>query len=473
MKTNNATFSLPQSFLLNDLIDEGKKIWWTAILLIIVFAVAGRSLGPVFLKREITSVISYTIDKTYDVAADTQIATCIGSSVDKIFETSGLGEALRDEIGDDSFQDGNDMVDVSYDGSLNVVYAIIRGKDIDQVQKVYTAFKKVFPKYLCSIEGSLYASVLSEIPPTAEGQLPSKLISSLIGGCIGFVLFLIIAMIKTLFFRKIKRKEDVETVTSMQCLGSLPEVRTPRGKGVQLLDINSTKPRMKYYSHAIRSISFKLDKDLQRLGKKILLIASIHPNEGKSSVTVNLARSLKNRGKKVLIIDFNYQNPTIEKSLGIQRAKTGLEHVYFNESPVLSAICEHMDIHTLSFLTSNNDFSKYVQSEETANLLNQLKEKFDYILIDTAPVSVNPDYLKLNEYADCQIFVIRKEFDRKSNLQNLVNGITGKSANVLGYIMNGVSEKELSISYGYGYHYGSQYGYGSRSKRESRRTGKH
>lgn len=199
------------------------------------------------------------------------------------------------------------------------------------------------------------------------------------------------------------------------------------------------------YSKLKTSIKYSsVDKN-----KKVFLLTSSDKGEGKTTTTANLAISLSLDNKKVLLIDCDLRRPSLHKYLKIESFE-GLTEVLIGDISIEKAIGKIKE--NLYFLPAGNrppNPAEIVGSEEFEILLQRLKEKFDYIIIDTPPIGFVADAQILSSKVDGVILVVRYGSTKKSELVSCKEALELVGGKLIGSIING-AERERDYKY---YHY--------------------
>lgn len=197
-----------------------------------------------------------------------------------------------------------------------------------------------------------------------------------------------------------------------------------------------------------------LDKD-----SNIIAITSCEPGEGKSTIISNLAISLAQSGKKVLLIDCDLRKPIIHKKFGISNT-TGLTSLLLKESTIEEAIYK-VDIPNLGLIPSGPvppNPSEILGSKKMGKILEELRNYFDIILLDSPPVLVVSDLHVLASSVDGILLVATYGITEKNAILRAKEGILKVGGKVLGVVENKIPQD--AEGYGYsGYGYGQYKGY--------------
>lgn len=185
------------------------------------------------------------------------------------------------------------------------------------------------------------------------------------------------------------------------------------------------------------------------LGEKcpVIGVTSSMRGEGKSTTSVNLAYAFAEKGHKVLLIDGDLRIPSIAKKLEIE-STPGLSDMLRGKSAPTTEFQTFLldNWHVLPSGDIPPNPSELLGSERMKNLLDQLRETFDYIIIDLPPVNIVSDAVSISGLISGMIVVIREEYTEKKELERCFRQLKLSNANVLGCVMN--AAKSGSTSYG-------------------------
>ena len=272
---------------------------------------------------------------------------------------------------------------------------------------------------------------------------------------IGLLLPLIVIYIYNLLDNKIHNKEDIENL--------LPNVSII----AEIPFIEADNKIIKYFDRSILSESFRILRTnigyLTNENKKgeTLLVTSTIKGEGKTFVSLNLAITLSTLGKKVILIGADLRNPQLHKKLNLERSNSkGVTNYLYDNTVTIDEI-------KVKNLNSNLKFDIIFSGAIPPNpaellsngrfelMLNELKNEYDYIIVDTAPTLLVTDTVLIAHLADAVLYVTRANFTEKKLTKFIATLKTLNSIKSMGIILNNVGENK-----GYGYKYSYNYGYG-------------
>ena len=195
--------------------------------------------------------------------------------------------------------------------------------------------------------------------------------------------------------------------------------------------------------------------------KKLVVTSSI-PGEGKSTVSINLARVLAENGTRVILIDCDMRKPMLHKYLRAQRFRTrGLSTVLSGISTLEDSVATFSDLQ-FDLMTAGPippNPTELLASEEMEHLLDLLAKQYDYVICDTPPVSVVTDAAILSQYNAGVILVVRQKYATFKQAKKAKQNLENVHADILGCVLNqydvskNVKETKQSSYYYYNYDY--------------------
>ena len=195
---------------------------------------------------------------------------------------------------------------------------------------------------------------------------------------------------------------------------------------------------------------FSIDKSLKRI-----LVTSSIPSEGKTTVAINLAITLAETDSKVLLIDCDLRKPTIHKYLHISSKALGVTNILSAKSSIdeCTVYIDELNISVIAAGSIPPNPTELLTSARMSDLVNQVSEQYDYIVMDTPPVSLVTDAAVMSKNSDGVLFVVRHNYTRiesarlaKTNLENI-------GAHVIGCVLNAFKADQSSRDYAYYSHY--------------------
>lgn len=262
---------------------------------------------------------------------------------------------------------------------------------------------------------------------------------------------------------------------------TLKEIKLKKKKG---LLIHSNAYISLRFTENFHKIAAKLEHMKNHSGDKVFVITSVAENEGKSTCAANIAVSLADRGNKVVLLDFDFKKPALYKIFSEESTESGELSDLLNKNVDFEDFAFRPFKKTSLSLAINtkpdSNYRSLIENGSIAELTKKLREQFDYVIVDTAPLSLDSTVTDIIQMVDKTVLVVRTDTVNVNALNDSIATISKISPNLAGCILNDVHMNILPFSitgndesnryggYGYGYgkysHY-SHYGhYGKHRK---------
>ncbi len=303
--------------------------------------------------------------------------------------------------------------------------------------------------------------------PTTSGIVSTKN-RTVMGIAILVGLFLPIAILylMNLLRYKIGGRDDVEKLTELPILSDVAIASKQAKEDGEIVVKENRNNAMEEVFRGLRSnLLFTLKE-----GEKVIVCTSSISGEGKTFISSNLAMSFAILGKKTIMIGLDIRKPRLQDVFGYEHRKEGITNLLKIENPSWEQIKEqilpsnkHDNLSLLPAGAIPPNPTELLARKSLDNIINTLKEHFDYIIIDSAPVGLVTDTVSIARVSDATVFVCRADYTPKRDF-DLINTLAkeGRLRNV-SVVINGIdmSKKKYGYYYGYGhYGYGHHYSYG-------------
>lgn len=237
----------------------------------------------------------------------------------------------------------------------------------------------------------------------------------------------------------IASKEDCERLSGMPVIGTIENVSKKLNNGVVLV---KNYPKSSF-AESFRNMRVRIEYMARRESKIVILVTSAEPADGKTFVATNVASIYQLMGKKVIIADFDLRRPSVSKTLAIDTNK-GLSNYLIGQITLEEAILSHpdygFDIIPAGTLPPNP--SELIKTAKTKELIEYLKEVYDYVIIDCSPVGLVSDAYILAKMADTTLFVVRRGKTNKSFFKSVVTQIKNDDVENVALVFNDVKGRE-------------------------------
>jgi len=280
-------------------------------------------------------------------------------------------------------------------------------------------------------------------------------VTLLLGGLIPFMILYIIFLLDN----KVHTSKDVEAVVKAPIIGEIPH-----SKSEQTIVVN--EKAQDSIAEAFRMLRTNIHFMLSgaKNGSQTVFITSTLPAEGKTFISLNLARVLALSSKKVLLIGADIRLPKFNEYLGIS-TKKGLTHFLADDTMQLKDLInlyEEGDFDVLGSGIVPPNPSELLMNGRFEEVMAYGKAHYDFVIVDTAPLKMVTDTLLLSHYADLCLYIIRAEVLDKRLLEIPEKMYSEKRLPNMTVVLNDVNIEKGG--YGYGYGYGAAYGKESSEK---------
>ena len=449
----------------SDVVKGAFKFWWLCIIL------AGIIGGGMFFTSYRKYVPMYSCSETFTVETenarvskggisvytyyyDATTATHLAETFPYILSSNLLSEAICEALDVNSFNCTLSATSVS---NSNMFTITVKGPDPQECYDVLQAAIDRYPTIARYIVGNIKFTMITEPQVPENPYNKSSYVGDGIKGAVfGFAVGILLILVYALLRNTIRTKDDIKKELNCELLGSLPMVTFKKHRAEIDRSILPTNERVNSsFFESVRLIRNKVINNLDE-NEKLIMVTSTAPGEGKSTVAANLAISLANLDKKVLIIDCDMRNPSIKPLFGITDDN---EELYEEFEYYRIVYLERFNVSVLTFAEDNEKYWKLMKVGFLKKYFNELKEKYDYIVIDTPPSGLVSDALSVAQSVDAVAYVILQDTIMVPRIRSSLDSILSTDTKLLGCIINGAASGHVSYGHNYGYGYGYGYGY--------------
>ncbi len=297
--------------------------------------------------------------------------------------------------------------------------------------------------------------ILDYAIPGTTPVSPNLILNGLITLAAAFFFGIFVVLLLELLDITVRSQSDIENRARLPFLGSVPKMHRTGLIGKDAYRFILEHPHSPV-SECIRTLRTTLMFLLPDNTSNILLVTSAQPYDGKTMMSLNVAVTSAIAGRKTLLIEADLRRPRLYKALKINR-DFGLSSLIQGKSKIEESVC-HTELEALDLLpcgTIPQTPAELFQSNNFPRLLDDLRARYDFIVIDSPPVTVVSDALIISKYANGVLVIARA---RKTQLPNLIRTrelLDGVQAPILGAVLNDL--KSGVHGYGNGYYYNHEY----------------
>lgn len=292
------------------------------------------------------------------------------------------------------------------------------------------------------------ATVVDTAGPSPRPSSPNYILNVAGGLIIALIGGLAMAFAVAFLDDRAKSAYDIETIIGLPLLGVIPRIkRLTSAEKAQVAASNSDRAT----TEAFRTLYSTLKINNMSKTAKVILATSTTPSEGKSFVVSNLAFTCALNGEKCIIIDADLRLPALAKVLGISATKGLVSHIEEGEpleNVVIKDYFPNLDVLVCERRAKNP--SQMLNSEEFVSMIEEFREKYDKVFIDSPPIGAVSDAISLLPAVDGVLYVIKFNSTKRKVVRRCVRRMMESNVPVLGAIMNMVS---TGASSGYSMNY--------------------
>ncbi|MGM9537390.1 MAG: polysaccharide biosynthesis tyrosine autokinase [Candidatus Onthomonas sp.] len=395
-----------------------------------------------------TGSVSYNVATTFKYLIDSDI----------------LQAEVADAMGTDHLE-GTIQTEILQD--TNIMYLTVKASTPKKAYDIMTAVVNNYQELVDVVLGSVTLDMLEQpVIPTAPNNQPNRTRTVVRASLITMGLVAAILAVLSLHRDTVKSEEDFRVKLNMKRLVTIPQERHRMSQGVfrpkqKHLLINQF-PISYQFTEAVELLRTSFEYRAEKQGCKVILVTSTMPNEGKSTVSVNLAISLAKSGSRVIFVDGDLRNPTIHSMLKLDKQiRRDLGEFLQGQCSFSDVLvgCKNPEMYVLAGKESYENASELLGSRMMSLMIQELRTKADYIIVDTPPAGVMVDTEEVSNYADGVILVVRQNHASARAIQDVVDALHQTKIQVLGCVFNNVQIWGGSFHQGYHQPEGHNEGY--------------
>lgn len=276
---------------------------------------------------------------------------------------------------------------------------------------------------------------------------------------IGLLLPFSVIYLRDLLDNKIRDRAFIESRTQkIPLLGEIPKLdkKTPK-----LIGKNDHSIMAESFRILRTNLQYMFLDDINSGSEgKVIFSSSAVKGEGKTMVSANLAITLANSGAKVILVGGDFRNPQLQNYIPEFRNKDGVvDYLVHQNTSIHDYIQPSTQISNLSLLSSGTippNPAELWMRPRVKTLFDELRKKFDYVIVDTAPLILVADTLLISKYSDVVLFILRAGYTEKKLLDFPIESVENEKLKNLAFVLNNVSKANFGYGNKYGYTYHRQ-----------------
>lgn len=455
------------------LIREVLRKLWAVVMVTIIFASCGYVAAAQFYTPQYqtrTTFVVSTRGNSASVYSNLNAATGMAQSFSQVLGSDVMKKRVAQELGVEQI-DGE--ITASAISETNLLEMRVTS---DNPRMAYLITRAVINNY-----DDLASAVLSNISleilqqpriPTAPVNASGAQHTAKLAGLAGAALVVILVCVRAYLRDTVKSEDEVEAKLDTRMLAAVRHERKYKTfraalahKKTSILITNPTTGFL--FVETFKKLRTRVEYQMRRSRCKVIMVTSVLEDEGKSTVSVNLALAMGRKYKNVLLIDADMKKPAVHKILGYQEEKySTLPELLEGKVALRDALLVDPERHVTTLLGRRGVENATELSGGTSmrQLIAAARQQMDIVIIDTPPMAVSPDAECIADIADAAVLVVRQDQAPVRVINDMIDVLNHSKAELLGCVLNNFYSADFTdrFSYGYGgqYGYGGKYGYG-------------
>lgn len=436
-----------------DVLRRRSKLMAAVVLVVVALAAAATWLLTPVYESQARIYVSAPQSETAASAAGGVLSEQRVAAYVEIVDSALLADQVTTQLGlNESLKEMRDKVSATAVGETSVLEIKVRDTDAADAQAIAQAYAENLVTTAADIESPtddaptpVKVTIIDPANLPAGPAFPSPVLNLTLAVIFGLVLAVALALLREVLDNTVKDVEDLGP-DGPPLLGALVG-ESAKDHSVLVDEAPQSSPRVEAFRMLRTNVSF-IDVDQHN---KALVVTSPVQGDGKSSVAINLALSLASAQVKTLLIDGDLRRPRVASALGLV-PDVGLTNVLLGQVTIDGAIQPYKSgaLEVLASGTIPPNAAELLQSDAMEKLLEDLRQHFEMIIIDSPPLLPVTDAAVLASRADGAMVVVRHGQTTKDQWRQAFGRLEQVDASLLGVVMNMVPPNDATLGYAYG-----------------------
>lgn len=418
-----------------------------------------------------TYIVILSNDAIMDVVAEKLNGICTPDEIAKYFDT------VTDENGAETIDPKSILryVNFSTVNETEIIQISATTPNPAISAEICRIIADTAPSVINRVVGTGFVETINvaKVPLFPSG--PNALKSGIIFAFVGFLLIVIMIILRYLLNRTINSSDEFKSKCKLPVLSEIPEyhisgtsgkqsfmhkyIASLRRKDAQARTVLGTilTDNVPFsVTEAYNMLRTNLNFTLSTQDNNAFVVSSPLSGDGKSTTAANIAITLAQTKAKVLLVDCDLRRPAQHKMFKLSNEK-GLSSILTGkrlEETVNKGVYENLDIITSGPMPPNP--SELLGSSNMQNFLDNVKPLYDYVILDTSPINIVTDALLLSKISAGIMLIVRQNISTYDEIDKAMDSINFVNGNILGVVINSIEENNTKYGrkkYGYGYGY--------------------
>ena len=392
------------------------------------------------------------VSSSYGFSYNAGTADQIGKTFPYILESTLFTERLKQHIGTEEI---NGVISAKVVENSNLVTLTVESNQPKDAKEILEGVLEIYPEISQYVIGKTQFHIVEDaIVQEDPYNKPNFIKNLLVGAGIGIGIGMIVLVIYALTRKTIRSVDDLKNTVNAECLGMIPEI----DQNKQSYDILSEEMDPGYVENFL-SLQNQVEYFLGKENKKVLMVTSTGPMEGKSTVSWNLALAMSQRGKKVILFDGDFRKADSNGKIRYTIKNDKLEALV-NHKISLEEVLQYdpeKGIYIFSVEKKIDNPIPIIESSNMKKLIMDMRNFADIVILDTPPCGILADAENFYENVDSLLYVVRQDWTDANKVVDAIQELPEHGNKLMGCVINMVKKGFVGYGYGYSYSYGKYY----------------
>ena len=298
--------------------------------------------------------------------------------------------------------------------STTSIEVVMKRGELDELESTFSAISHRLAHERLEQDSQARINIIQKATPPAAPDRSSRLQNTISAGLFGFLAPVGLLLWWDVRARKINSVHDISHGLKLRVIGTVPHITDPAASRIRL---NSRRQRQTQIclDHSIDGIAAKLCLRRDSRNARVVLVSSATHGEGKSTLSIQLAKRLARTGARTLLVDFDLRKPTLHRVFDLPRGP-GLSD-FLRGDGEFAALVNSTEIENLSILTAGSPFANSLgtlANGVTRSLFEKVREDYAFVVVDGSPILPVVDSLLASQHVDSVVLSIRRDVSQIS-----------------------------------------------------------